>query len=210
MSIEVQLKIEGTKEDNIDNLISQEFEKVKSCRTIANYYLPKDKIIDDTSKLKEDCVRIRKSKFDKYEEGFKLGNSILLSEMACNVEITKERKEIKIQTDQEAIELEKYLIENGFELIYTDDKKDNIYKLDDQNIVFQIQDIKDFGLIIAYDNIKYDNLSIEDQRKKLIDDILKYNIKPISYDNINRFEQLENKENNILRLEDIIKEMKTN
>lgn len=207
MSIEVQLKIEGTKEDNIDNLISQEFEKVKSCRTIANYYLPKDKIIDDTSKLKEDCVRIRKSKFDKYEEGFKLGNSILLSEMACNVEITKERKEIKIKTDQEAIELEKYLIENGFQLIYTDEKDDNVYKLNNQNIVFQIQDIKDFGLIIAYDNIKYDNLSIEDQRKKLIDDILKYNIKPISYENINRFEQLEN---NILRLEDIIKEMKTN
>ena len=39
---------------------------------------------------------------------------------------------------------------------------------------FQIQDIKDDCLMIAYDNEKYYNLDNIEQRKRLINDVEKY------------------------------------
>lgn len=52
---------------------------------------------------------------------------------------------------------------------------------------FQIQDIKDDCLIIAYDNEKYYNFSNDEQRKMLIEDVKKYGIEIIDDNNIDRF-----------------------
>ena len=41
--------------------------------------------------------------------------------------------------------------------------------------------------MIAYDNKKYYNLESEEQRKLLIQDVIKYGIKILSEDNIDRF-----------------------
>ena len=53
--------------------------------------------------------------------------------------------------------------------------------------VSQFQDIKNDCLMIAYDNKKYYNLESEEQRKLLIQDVIKYGIKILSEDNIDRF-----------------------
>ena len=52
---------------------------------------------------------------------------------------------------------------------------------------FQIQDIKGYGLIIAYDNKNYYELDETTQREKLIQDILKYGIEILDEENVDRF-----------------------
>lgn len=52
---------------------------------------------------------------------------------------------------------------------------------------FQIQDIKGYGLIIAYDNKNYYELDEITQREKLIQDILKYGIEILDEENVDRF-----------------------
>ena len=68
---------------------------------------------------------------------------------------------------------------------------------------FQIQDIKDDCLMIAYDNENYYELDRKEQRKKLIEDVEKYGIEIIDIDNIDRFKLI----GNVLTIEEIIKKM---
>lgn len=64
---------------------------------------------------------------------------------------------------------EEKLLNSGYEKIYTDEKTDYVYRnVNEEKMYFQIQDINDDCLIIAYDNKKYYNLPEEIQRKKLI------------------------------------------
>ena len=57
----------------------------------------------------------------------------------------------------------------GYKKIYTDEKTDWVYKkIDEEKMYFQIQDIKDDCLMIAYDNEKYYELDRIEQRKNLL------------------------------------------
>ena len=72
--------------------------------------------------------------------------------------------------------------------IYTDEKTDYVYKnKTEKDMYFQIQDIKGDCLMIAYDNKNYYELDEITQRKKLIQDILKYGIEILDDENIDRF-----------------------
>ena len=66
---------------------------------------------------------------------------------------------------------------------------------------FQIQDIKDDCLMIAYDNENYYDLDRKEQRKKLIEDVEKFGIEIIDTDNIDRFKLV----GKVLTVEEIIK-----
>ena len=52
---------------------------------------------------------------------------------------------------------------------------------------FQIQNIKDDCLMLAYDNEKYYNIEKEEQRRLLIEDVRKYGIEILDNKNIDRF-----------------------
>ena len=104
---------------------------------------------------------------------------------------------------QECKKEEDEILRQGYRKIYTDEKTDWVYKkIDEENMYFQIQDIKNDCLIIAYDNENYYDLDRKEQ-KKLIVDVEKYGIEIIDIDNIDRFKLI----GNVLTIEEIIKKM---
>ena len=205
--VEIELLIKGNKEEVVNKLLSEGFKIHHHCRTIANYYLPSNEALDDITKIKEKSVRLRKSITKDYQEGFKLGNFVILDKEKYNKYITKSNKEFTIKTDKEAIGLEKLLLNDKFTLIYTDDKDDTVLNYNDE-FYFQIQDLKSIGLIIAYDNPKYYHLDEDMQRNKLIEDIKKFGIEPLNNKNINRFKALEKEDYKPIKIEKIIKILK--
>lgn len=185
---EIELPIKGNKEDVEKVLLANGFEIFFKVLTITSYYLPENGSLENHYTLKERCKRIRyvepmtkfKNKWQDYEEWIK----------HYNIEECKKEEE--------------ELIGNGFKKIYTDEKTDWVYKnIDEEKMYFQIQDIKDYGLMIAYDNEKYYDLDKMKQREMLINDARKYGIEILDTVNIDRF-KLAGK---VLTIEEIIQKM---
>lgn len=198
VELEVQPLIEGDIESVVESLINDGFKLIHYGRVIANYYIDKSIEVTDTSKLKDLCVRIRKLKKDEYNEGFSLGNHKLLPEQ---YRLNTIEKEISI-SDEEAKQYEEMLLNNNYELIYTDDKLDRVLIKD--NLVFQIQDLKNIGLTNAA--FLTDSIDISDKTENyLYDSMEKYGIKVINKESVNRFNL---KDNKVLSINEIIEEMK--
>lgn len=185
---EIELPIKGRKEENEKRLISNGFQIFYKVLTITNYYLPINESIENHNALKERCKRLRyvepmtkfKNEWQYYEQWIKKYNV----------------HECKIEENE--------IIEKGYKKIYTDEKTDWVYKkIDEEKMYFQIQDIKDDCLMIAYDNEKYYDLKRNEQRKKLINDVEKYGIEIIDTANIDRFKLI----GKVLTIEEIIKRM---
>lgn len=186
---EIELPIKGKKEDIEKILLSNGFEIFYKVLTITSYYLPIDKSSEKHNILKERCKRIRyaepmtkfKNEWQNYEHWIK------------NYDIEECRKE------------EYEIFKQGFKKIYTDEKTDWVYKkIDEEKMYFQIQDIRDDCLIIAYDNEKYYELDSIEQRKRLINDVEKYGIELLDKLNIDRFKLI----GKVLTIEEIIEKMK--
>lgn len=169
---EIELPISGNKDDIEKMLLDNKFEIFYKVLTISDYYLPINEDDSNHKTLKEKCKRIRyvepvykfKNKWQDYKEWIK------------HYDIDKCIKE------------EKSIIDEGYKKIYTDIKTDYVYKnAKEDDMYFQIQDIKNDCLMIAYDNKKYYNIESKEQRKILIQDVIKYGIKILSEDNIDRF-----------------------
>ena len=185
---EIELPIKGRKEENEKRLISNGFQIFYKVLTITSYYLPINESIENHNTLKERCKRLRyvepmtkfKNEWQYYEQWIKKYNV----------------HECKIEENE--------IIEKGYKKIYTDEKTDWVYKkIDEEKMYFQIQDIKDDCLMIAYDNEKYYDLKRNEQRKKLINDVEKYGIEIIDTANIDRFKLI----GKVLTIEEIIKRM---
>ena len=185
---EIELPIKGKKEDIEDILLSNGFQVFYKVLTITNYYLPISESIENHKTLKDRCKRLRyvepvakfKNEWQDYEQWIK------------KYDIQECRKE------------EDAILEQGFKKIYTDEKTDWVYKkINEEKMFFQIQDIKDDCLIIAYDNEKYYDLDSIKQRENLINDVKKYGIEILDTINVDRFKLVGKK----LSLEEIIKKM---
>ena len=182
---EIELPIKGKKEDIEKILIENNFEIFYKVLTISNYYAPINEYLEDHKTLKKMCKRLRyveptikfKNEWQDYEQWIK----------KYNIE------ECKKEEDE--------ILNQGYKKIYTDEKTDWVYKkVDKDKMYFQIQDIKDDCLMIAYDNEEYYDLERNEQRKKLIEDVEKYGIEIIDTDNIDRFKLI----GKILTIEEII------
>jgi hypothetical protein len=150
--------------------------------------LPINESLENHNTLKEKCKRIRyvepMTKFKNEWQDYELW--------------------IKNYNIQECSKEEYEILKQGFKKIYTDEKTDWVYKkTDEEKMYFQIQDIKDDCLMIAYDNENYYDLDRKELRKKLIEDVEKYGIEIIDIDNIDRFKLI----GNVLTIEEIIKKM---
>ena len=170
--VEVELPIKGNKEDIDKMLLNNGFEEFYKVITISSYYKLKEDNDLNHSTLKSRCKRIRyveplvkfKNDYQNYKEWI---------------------KEYKYE---ECLNDECTLLNNGYEKIYTYEKTDYVYKnKNEKDMYFQIQDIKGYGLIIAYDNKNYYELDETTQREKLIQDILKYGIEILDEENVDRF-----------------------
>ena len=61
-----------------------------------------------------------------------------------------------------------YLVEkDGFKKVFDTVKYDYQFRIGDSSVI-QIQAIEDIGIVLYYDNPKYDSLSLDEQREKLI------------------------------------------
>ena len=185
---EIELPIKGKKEEIEEILLANSFQIFYKVLTITSYYLPINESMENHSTLKERCKRLRyvepmtkfKNEWQDYE------------------------KWIKKYSIQECKKEEDKILKQGYKKIYTDEKTDWVYKkTDEEKMYFQIQDIKDDCLMIAYDNENYYDLDRKEQRKKLIEDVEKYGIEIIDIDNIDRFKLV----GKVLTIEEIIKKM---
>ena len=186
--VEIELPIKGNKEDIDKLLLNSGFEEFHKVITITSYYKLKNDNDMNHNTLKSRCKRLRYveplSKFKNKNQSYK----------QC---ITKYNVK-KCKKDEEK------LLNDGYEKIYTDEKIDYVYKnKNDNEMYFQIQDIKDDCLIIAYDNKKYYDLPEDEQKKKLINDVRKYGIEIIEDNNVDRFKLI----GKTLTIEEIVDKM---
>lgn len=188
MVTEIELPIKGNKEDIDKLLLNNGFEEFFKVITITNYYKLKTDNDMNHKTLKSRCKRIRYveplSKFKNKNQNYK--------KWITKYSVQKCKKE------------EEKLLNNGYEKIYTDEKTDYVYKNKTNNeMYFQIQDIKDDCLIIAYDNKNYYDLPEDVQRKKLINDVRKCGIEIIDETNVDRFKLI----GKTLKIEEIVDKM---
>ena len=185
---EIEIPIKGGKEDIEKILLKNGFEIFYKVLTITSYYVLKNESIHNHKILKEKCKRLR-----YVEPLFKFENAW----QNYKDWITKYNK-------RNCIKEENKLLSQGYVKIYTDEKTDFVYKkINEERMYFQIQDIKDDCLIIAYDNEKYYNFTRDEQRKKLIADVKKYGIEIIDDNNVDRFKLI----GKILSINEIIEKM---
>ena len=117
-----------------------------SCITHDIYYTDKNLDGLTENQMKNSCIRLR----------------------ACdgiNKEITD-----KTKLDNN----EKSLIENGYKKVFDTIKIDFQYCNKSMKSKVQLQDIKDIGLLVYYDNPDYYELPLKEQREKLIDELNSY------------------------------------
>ena len=122
------------------------------------YYTNKDLNGMSESEMKNACIRLRSCN----NEDFKIQNNLL-------PEI-----DLKIVKQESLNEFEKRLHEFGYRKVFDTIKKDHHYYKDGMNSKIQLQEIKNIGLLLYFDNSNYYGLDLDIQRNKLIDEINSY------------------------------------
>ena len=117
-----------------------------SCITHDIYYTGKKLDGLTENQMKNSCIRLR------YCDGI--------------------NKEISDKTELD--KKEKSLIENDYKKIFDTIKIDFQYCNQSMKSKVQLQDIKDIGLLVYYDNSNYYKYSVDVQRKLLIDELNSY------------------------------------
>ena len=117
-----------------------------SCITHDIYYTDKNLDGLTENQMKNSCIRLR------YCDGI--------------------NKEISDKTELD--KKEKSLIENDYKKVFDTIKIDFQYCNQSMKSKVQLQDIKDIGLLIYYDNPDYYELPLKEQREKLIDELNSY------------------------------------
>ena len=142
-----------------DNVLKQNgFINDFNCETHDIYYTNKNLDNLTENEMKKSCVRIR-----------------MVNEDKCSVQNTSVFLELNDVVFSENInEVEMVLKSKGFIKIFDTIKKDHHYGRYDIEGKIQLQEIKDIGLVVYYDNSKYYTLSEEEQWKKLIDELNLY------------------------------------
>lgn len=105
--------------------------------------------------MKNSCIRLRSCNNEDYQV-----NNELLNEL--NINIVK-KEELK--------DYEKNLLKYGYKKVFDTIKKDHHYYKNGMNSKIQLQEIKDIGLLVYYDNSNYYKYDLETERQKLIDEL---------------------------------------
>ena len=69
---------------------------------------------------------------------------------------------------------EQQLLRDGYHKVFDTCKKDFHYRHDKMKSIVQIQDIDEIGLVVYYDNPDYYHLSVDEQRKLLLNELNTY------------------------------------
>lgn len=142
--VEVGFKLNQTLDFYIEMLEKKELKLMFNCITHDKYYTKTNLNGLSEAEIKKSCVRIRKI--------YKINEKI------------KEKKSFK----------EIKLLLAGYKKIIDTKKVDYQYGNENMKSRIQLQNIDNIGLLVYYDNPDYYDLTAEEQRKKLIDDLNNY------------------------------------
>ncbi len=134
---------------------------VFECITHDIYYTDDDfSNIDNMSEnqIKDVCIRVRSVNNSDYE-------------IQHNLIKDYNRKCIKTNNIEE---LDKELSEYGYRKVFDTIKHDYQWCKDGMSSKIQLQEIKDIGLLLYYDNKEYYEYDLDTQRRKLIDELNSY------------------------------------
>ena len=134
---------------------------VFECITHDIYYTDDDfSNIDNMSEnqIKDVCIRVRSVNNSDYE-------------IQHNLIKDYNRKSIKANNIDE---LDKELSEYGYRRVFDTIKHDYQWFKDGMSSKIQLQEIKDIGLLLYYDNKEYYEYDLDTQRRKLIDELNSY------------------------------------
>ena len=145
-----------------ENILKQNGLKcVFECVTHDLYYTNNDfSNIDNMTEreLKDVCIRVRKVNDGDYE----IQNKIL-----------KEYKRKKIKSSK-INKLEKEFKQYGYRKVFDTIKYDHQWYKEGMTTRVQLQETKDIGLLVFLDNKAYYEFDLENQRRKLIDELNSY------------------------------------
>lgn len=179
--IEVSFKISGNQMTVVNKILTKGFTLLWKVKTIDKYYCKPNSNITN---LKEKCLRLRKveslsnDSITYYFEDYSL----------LNVSEKNKLNDFKILKEDDYNYLDETLKKMNFKEFLTTNKID--YVLKKENYIFQIQDIKDCGLIVSYDNEDYSNYNYQEQKSLLIADLEKFGFQIVDYEEFDKFKEL--------------------
>ncbi len=153
--VEVGFKLDKSLIYYHDMLVKNGLKLDYSCITHDIYYTNKNLDNLTENQMKNSCIRLR------YCDGI--------------------NKEIKDKSELD--EKEKELINNDYKKVFDTIKFDFQYCNEKMKSKIQLQDIKDIGLLVYYDNPDYYGLSVKEQRNKLIEELNCYGFQ-FQYDDL--------------------------
>ena len=157
--VEVGFKLDESF-DYYDSILRQKgLENVFNCVTHDIYYTNAN--LDDLSEnqMKQKCIRLRNVDF---KDGYRIQNNNCF-------ELDND-----VISEKELTSFESKLFENGYKKVFDTKKKDYHYFKEGMNSKVQLQEIDNIGLVVYYDNSMYYDLPLDEQRKKLIDELNSY------------------------------------
>ena len=145
--IEVGLPLEKDLIYYHDMLQKRGLQLVFSCVT-HDFYYAKDTNFDKLTEnqIKNACVRLR----------------------ICN------KLDKPLRSDKKILKQKQELIKQGYKKVFDTIKFDFHYHKEGMSSRIQLQDIKDIGLLVYYDNGQYDKYSPKKQRQLLIEELNSY------------------------------------
>lgn len=151
-------------------LINHGLKRIKVSITSDIYYTNKDLNNLSENEMKNACVRFRT--YNIIERDYKKENVFL--SIIQNYSIF-DSKVNKIECKKEEFkEYEEKLINSGYRKVFEVIKTDYQYKNESMESMVQLQYTDGLGLILYYDNPKYYNNGLDEQRKLLIDELNSY------------------------------------
>ena len=150
--VEVGMKLDENLIFYHEMLINHGLKLDYSCITRDIYYTKNELYGLSENEMKKACVRIRLC--NSFNESF----SKRKNDKLRRVELKRERN----------------LIEQGYKKVFDTIKFDFQYCHRDMKSKVQLQDIKDVGLLVYYDNPDYYKYPLEVQRKMLLDELNSY------------------------------------
>ncbi len=110
------------------------------------------------TEMKNSCIRLRSCG----NENFKVNNNLISKLKVNNVNKNKLK------------DFENMLLNHGYKKVFDTIKIDHHYYKEGMNSKVQLQEIKDIGLLVYYDNSNYYEYDLDIQRKYLIDELNTY------------------------------------
>ena len=152
-----------------------------NCKTHDIYWT--DKKLDNMTEneMKNACIRLR------ITEGFggaDFSKTSKISYRFQNIDNFIVKKDNQKELTYEEVKTHIKELENkGYRKVFDTEKLDYQYSIGNMKSRIQLQDIKDIGLLVYYDNPDYYELPLKEQRHKLIDELNSYGFN-FNYNNL--------------------------